>query len=73
MDLQADKVIIVPRIFNRRKLDDALQFLSFYQKQECARILINNHISGKMPCILRIDFFLFPLKDFKSYALHENN
>lgn len=73
MDLHADKINIVSRIFDRGKLDDVLQFLSFYGKEECARILINNAYLQKDAMYLAHTLLSIPLKDFKSYALHKNN
>ncbi|MEO8415928.1 MAG: hypothetical protein ABI472_19870 [Ginsengibacter sp.] len=73
MDLQADKANIISRIFDRGKLDDVLQFLSFYGKEECTRILINNAYLQKDAMYLAHTLLPIPLQDFKSYALHKNN
>ncbi len=73
MDLQTDKANIVSRIFDRGKLDDVLQFLSFYGKEECTRILINNAYLQKDAMYLAHTLLSIPLQDFKSYALPKNN
>ncbi|MEP6927510.1 MAG: hypothetical protein ABI834_07735 [Ginsengibacter sp.] len=73
MDLQADKVNIVSRIFDRGKLDDVLKFLSFYGEKECARIVTNNAYLQKDAMYLAHTLLSIPLQDFKSYALHKNN
>ena len=73
MDLQNDKVNIVSRIFDRGKLDDVLQFLTFYGKEECIRILINNSYLQKDAIYLAHTLLSIPLQDFKSYALLKNN
>ncbi len=73
MDLQEDKINIVSRIFDRGKLDDVLQFLFFYGKEECASILVNNKYLQIDAMYLAHTLLSIPLKDFKSYALHKNN
>ena len=73
MDLHADRINIVSRIFDRGKLDDVLEFLSFYGKKECVRILINNAYLQKDAMYLAHTLLSIPLKDFKAYALHKDN
>ena len=73
MDLHADRINIVSRIFDRGKLDDVLQFLSFYGKKECVDILVNNEYLQKDAMYLAHTLLAIPLQDFKSYALHKNN
>lgn len=73
MNLQNDKLNIISRIFDRGKLYDVLQFLAFYGKKECTRILINNGYLQKDALYLAHTLLSIPLQDFKSYALHKNN
>ena len=73
MDLHTDKINIVSRIFDRGKLDDVLQFVSFYGKKECIHILINNPYLQKDAMYLAHTLLSIPLQAFKSYALQENN
>ena len=73
MDLHKDKVNIVSRIFDKGKLDDVLQFLSFYGKNECVCILTNNPYLQKDAMYLAHTLLSIPLEDFKTYALHKNN
>jgi len=73
MDLQADKANIVSRIFDRGKFDDVLQFLFFYGKEECARILMDNAYLQKDAMYLAHTLLSIPLDEFKAYALYRNN
>jgi len=73
MDLHTDRISIVSRIFDRGKLDDVLEFLSFYGKKGCVRILINNPYLQKDPMYLAHTLFSIPLQEFRAYALHKNN
>jgi hypothetical protein len=73
MDLKKDKQIIIPRIFERAKLDDVLNTIVFYGIDVCSSILRSNKYLSKQAVYLSHLLLSVPLEKFKAHAPPRNN
>lgn len=73
LDLQNDKETIVPRIFERAKLDDILNTIAYYGVDACTSILIANAYISRQAMFLAHLLLSVPLKKFEAYATPRNH
>ena len=73
LDLEKDKQIIIPRIFERAKLDDVLNTIVYYGIDACGSILRANKYLSKQGVYLSHLLLSIPLEKFQAYAPPGNN
>ena len=73
LNLEKDKEIIIPRIFERAKLDDVLNTIIFYGTGVCGNILTANKYLPKQAIYLSHLLLSLPLEKFKAYVAPRNN
>lgn len=72
LDVQRDKAIILPRLFERAKLDDILKAITYYGISTCSSILKADPNLSKPAVYLGHLLLSIPLEKFKAYASPRN-
>lgn len=73
LDFIQDKNFIIPRMFERGKLDDILKIVSFYGLKECKKVLIHNKHLSREGIHLAHVLLGIPLERFIAYATLKHN
>ena len=73
LELQKDKKIIVPRLFERAKLEDILNAIIYYGIPACASILKDNPHLSLQAVYLGHLLLSVPLEKFKAYVAPRNH
>ena len=73
LDMERDKNIIIPRIFERAKLDDILNTIVFYGIDVCSNLLTDNKYLPEHAVYAGHLLLSVPLEKFKAYAARRNN
>lgn len=73
LDFIKDRTFIISRIFERGKLDDVLEIIGLYGKDEAGTVLASNKFLNRQGLYLAHTLLGLPLQAFKSYAQLKHN
>lgn len=72
LDFQMHKSQIIPRVFMKGKIDDILQALRFYDKNEVKNLLLNTRYLDKKTLALAAVYFSTDKEEFRCYKLSQS-
>ena len=72
LDFQLHKSQIIPRVFMKGKIDDILQVLRYYDKNEVKNVLFNARYLDKKTLALAAVYFSTDKEEFRCYKLSQS-
>ncbi|HAY89078.1 MAG TPA: hypothetical protein DCY51_06540 [Bacteroidetes bacterium] len=72
LDFQLHKSQIIPRVFMKGKIDDILQVLRYYDKNEVKNVLLNTRYLDKKTLALAAVYFSTDKEEFRCYKLSQS-
>jgi len=72
LDFQMHKSQIIPRVFMKGKIDDILQVLRYYDKNEVKNVLLNTRYLDKKTLALAAVYFSTDKEKFRCYKLSQS-
>ena len=72
LDFQLHKSQIIPRVFMKGNIDDILQVLRYYDKNEVKNVLFNARYLDKKTLALGAVYFSTDKEEFRFYKLNQS-